>query len=185
MFAIAAIIALGLGYLVYSYWRYKAADVGAPYVAMEPDIVEAVLHLAKVGESDVVYDLGSGDGRIPIMAALRHNAQAVGIEIDRLRFFYSKFQIFLLRLSDKVTFLNKNFFAVDLSSATVVILFLLQETNEDLVDKLLKELKPGTRIVSAAFTFPDWKPLAVDEVHLTPFGPLYLYEIGVSNPKTN
>jgi hypothetical protein len=62
-------------------------------------------------------------------------------------------------------------------------MFLLQETNDALVEKLSRELEPGTRIVSAAFDFTGWKPIAVDQEHTTPFGPLYLFEIGVSNPQ--
>jgi len=184
MLAIAALVLLGLGYLLWQYWKYKATDFGAPYVAMDPENVEAVLRLARVGESDVVFDLGSGDGRIPIMAGLRHNAHAVGIEIDSLRYYYSLFQTFILRLGDKVKFLKKDFFKVDLSPATVVVMFLLQETNEAMTEKLLRELKPGTRLVSAAFTFPNWKPVAIDENHQTPWGPIYLYQIGISNTVT-
>lgn len=178
-----AIIVLITGFIAWSWWRYYTSDHGAPYVTMDHEVAEAALRLAHITENDVVYDLGSGDGRVPIYAALHYNVHSIGIEIDQLRVLYSKWQVFLLRLGDKVTFLRDNFFHVDLSPATVVIMYLLQETNEALVEKLTKELKPGTRIVSAAFYFPGWQPIAVDEDHPTPWGPLYLYEIGQSNPR--
>ncbi len=181
MYVIAVLILLVVGYFVYQYWKYKASDHGAPFVTMDHDLVETILHTAKVNEEDVVYDLGSGDGRIPIMAALKFNAHAVGIEIDLLRYYYSLYQRFLLRLNDKVTFLHTNMFDVDLSSATIVVMYLLQDTNERLTEKLVKELKPGTIIISGAFNFPGWKPTFVDKDHETPFGPVYYYEIGKSN----
>lgn len=182
MFVIAVLILCVLGFFVYEYWRYKATDHGAPYVALDPDLVERVLRIGHVGENDILYDLGSGDGRIPITAALHFNCRAVGIEIDKLRYYYSLYQVFLLRLSERVKFYNKNFFDINLSEASVVVLYLLQDTNELLMDKLVKELKPGTRIISCAFNFPNWKPIFVDdEEHRTPYGPIYLYVIGESN----
>lgn len=184
MDVIIAIIVISVGYFAWQYWKYHTSDHGAPYVEMEPEIVERVLEMAKVKENDVVYDLGSGDGRIPIMVGLKYQAKAVGIEIDRIRVLYSKWQVFLMRLQSHVTFLQKNIFEVDLSPATVVTMYLLQETNEKLEDKLLRELRSGTRVVSAAFNFPNWIPIGVDEVHVTPYGPLYLYEIGRSNPQS-
>lgn len=182
MDAIIALVVLVLGFLVWDFWHYWTSSKGAPYVPMEPEVVEAVLQMAKIKENELVYDLGSGDGRIPITVGLKYKARAIGIELDYFRVLYSKWQVLLLRLKDKVTFFQKDIFDVNLSDANVVIMYLLQETNESLREKLLKELKPGTRIVSAAFNFPDWKPLEVDEVHVTPYGPLYLYEIGKSNP---
>ena len=183
--ALIVFIVLVIGYFVYQYWKYKASDHGAPFVTMNSELVEIILHTAQVNEDDVVYDLGSGDGRIPITAALLFNCHAVGIEIDRLRYYYSLYQRFLLRLGNKVTFLHKDLFTVDLSSATVVVMYLLQETNEALTEKLLKELKPGTLIISGAFNFPTWQPIFVDHDHQTPFGPIYYYEIGKSNMPTS
>lgn len=181
MYVITVLILLVVVYFSYQYWKYKASDHGAPFVTMDHDLVETILRTAKVNEADVVYDLGSGDGRIPIMAALKFNARAVGIEIDLLRYYYSLYQRFLLRLNDKVTFLHANMFSVDLSPATIVVMYLLQDTNERLTEKLLSELKPGTIIISGAFNFPHWTPTFVDKDHETPFGPIYYYEIGKSN----
>ncbi len=148
---------------------------------MDQELVETILHTVDVNADDVVYDLGSGDGRIPITAALLFHAKAVGIEIDRSRYYYSLYKRFILRLGNKVTFLHKNIFDVDLSEATVVVMYLLQETNEAIADKLLRELKPGTVIISGAFNFPEWEPSFVDHDHQTPFGPIYYYQIEEPN----
>jgi len=172
---------LVIGYLAYSYWRYKASDSGAPYVELEEDLVDRVLQIAEVKPNDIVYDLGSGDGRIPIMAALRYGAKGVGVEIDKLRYLYSKLRAFILRVNDKAIFINDNFANVDLSDATVVIVYLLAETNNIIRESLEEKLRPGTRVVSASFEFTGWKPVYVDMEHQTPYGPLYLYVMGVSN----
>lgn len=172
-----------VGYFVYQYWRYKASDFGAPYVALEQDLVERILRTASVGPDDIVYDLGSGDGRIPITAAVVFHARAVGIEIDRLRYIYSLYKRFIFRLGSQVIFLNKNIFDVDLSPATVVVMYLLQETNNAMIEKLTEELRPGTVIISAAFNLPNWKILFVDREHTTPFGPIYYYQIENSQTK--
>lgn len=181
MYAIAVLAILVVGYFVYSYWKYKASDSGAPYVSLSEDIVDRILQIAQVKSDDIVYDLGSGDGRILIMAAMLYGARGVGIEIDKLRYFYSKFRAFVLRVNDKVSFINDSFGNVDVSEATVVTVFLLTQTNDIMRETLERELKPGTRVVSAAFEFTDWKPVYIDHEHQTPFGPLYLYVMGISN----
>lgn len=181
VYIIVVLIIAVIGFFLHQFWKYKTGDQGAPYVALDEDNVEAILRNAAVNKEDIVYDLGSGDGRIPITAALIFGSRAVGIEIDKIRYFISLYKCFLLRLSDKVTFLNKNIFDVDLSQATVVFMFLLPETNVALIEKLHKELKNGTIIISAAFDFPGWIPVFVDHEHSTPFGPIYYYEIGKSN----
>lgn len=181
MYVVAVLTALIIGFVVYSYWKYKAADSGAPYVPLEEDLVERLLQIAEVKPEDTVYDLGSGDGRVIIMAALRYGARGVGIEIDKLRYLYSKFRAFVLRVNDRVSFINDSFANVDVSEASVVTVFLLTETNDIIRETLERELKPGTRVVSAAFEFSDWKPVYVDHEHQTPYGPLYLYVMGVSD----
>lgn len=178
MLAIIALILIPICFILYELWRYRNSGRGAPFVPMEPEIVERVLQIADVGAEDIVYDLGSGDGRIPLMAALKRNARAVGVEIDKFNYWFSRARSFIMRLDNQVTFINKDFFEVDLSPATVVVLYLLQETNESLMEKLATELQPGTRIVSAAFDFPGWEPIYIDFDHPTPYGPLHLYVTG-------
>jgi len=153
----------------------RTTKFGAPFVPMEPLVVERIVKLAKVKKGDVFYDLGSGDGRLVIAAALR-GAKAYGIEIDRLRVLYSRAWIRVLRLSKNAKIIQKNFFEVDFADADVVCLFLLQKTNQKLKDKFEKELKPGTRIISYAFDFEGWKPTRVDFNEGSTFGPIYLYE---------
>lgn len=106
------------------------------------------LKLAKVTKKDIIYDLGSGTGRVLIIAAKEFGARGVGVEIDPLRVFISTLMIRIIRVSDKVTIKWKNFFEEDLSGATVVFLYLVPKTLNRLLPKLKKELKKGTRIVS-------------------------------------
>ncbi len=123
---------------------------GAPFVPMEPDVVARALELASVGPGDRFYELGSGDGRVVIAAALR-GADSVGIEIDKLRVLWSRMWIWVWQLHHKSVIVHDNFFNVDLSDATVVHTYLLERTNQDLAQKLSVELKPGTKVVSVGF----------------------------------
>ena len=150
----------------------RTSDIGAPFVPMEPDVVQRVLKIAGVGPKDIFYELGSGDGRLVIAAALK-GAKAYGLEVDKAKVAYSRFWIWLLRLPNAKIF-QKDIFKHSYEDATVVCLYLLQDTNERLQEKLEKELKPGTRIVSVAFTFPEWKTTKIDP-HGTIYGPIYLY----------
>lgn len=106
------------------------------------------LKLAKVTKSDLIYDLGSGDGRTLILAAKEFGAKGVGIEIDPLRFIISKTLVKLNRVSSKVKIKRKNFFNEDLSGATVIFVYLVPRALERLRPKLLKELKKGTKLIS-------------------------------------
>jgi cyclopropane fatty-acyl-phospholipid synthase-like methyltransferase len=135
------------------------------YVPTPQNVVDAMLQLAGVTASDVVYDLGSGDGRIPITAAQKYGARAVGIDIDPNRIAEATENAKLAGVVDKVTFSNEDLFTADISSATVVTLYLLPSLNEKLIPKLKKDLKPGTRVVSHAFSMGDtWQPDAKREV---------------------
>ena len=138
-----------------------AAPTHTPDVIFVPtpmEVVEAMLKVAKVTKNDVIYDLGSGDGRIPITAAKVYGARGVGIDIDPVRIGEANANAKTAGVTDKVRFLNQDLFTTDISEATVVTLYLLPSLNVKLQPKLLKELKPGTRIVSHAFDIGDWKP---------------------------
>jgi predicted RNA methylase len=134
------------------------------FVATPQEVVDVMLKLAKVTKNDVVYDLGSGDGRIPITAAKVYGARAVGIDIDPERIRDANENLKMSAASDRtilsrVKFLNQDLFTTDISEATVVTLYLLPSLNLKLLPQLNKELKPGTRVVSHAFDFgPDIKP---------------------------
>ena len=129
------------------------------YVPTPQSVVDAMLNMAQVTARDVVFDLGSGDGRIPITAAQRYGARGVGIEIDAnvLRQAYDN----LARsgVADRVVFRQDDLFTADISEATVVTLFLLEGLNLKLLPKLQRELRPGTRIVSHHFDLGEtWRP---------------------------
>jgi predicted RNA methylase len=145
----------------------QQAPLRSPDVIFVPtpqEVVDAMLKLAKVTKNDVVYDLGSGDGRIPITAARVHGARAVGIDIDPQRIREANDNLKSAAANDstissRVRFLNQDLFTTDISEATVVTLYLLPSLNIKLIPKLNKELKPGTRVVSHAFDMgPNIKP---------------------------
>ncbi len=128
------------------------------YVPTPPDVVDAMLELAEVKAGDVLYDLGSGDGRIPIAAAKAHGVRGTGIDIDPQRIREANQNAKEAGVTDLVTFKQEDLFQTDFSDATVVTLYLLDSLNERLRPKLLAELEPGTRIVSHAFRMGDWEP---------------------------
>ena len=144
------------------------------FVPTPPDVVDAMLRLARVTATDVVYDLGSGDGRIPIAAAKAYGARGVGIDIDPERIREATGNARSSGVADKVTFRAEDLFTADISPATVVTLYLLPSLNLKLADKLMKDLKPGTRVVSHAFDMGDWKPEATASVNATT---VYLWRI--------
>jgi len=127
--------------------------IGAPWFPTSMGTVSKMLKLAEVGPDDIVYDLGCGDGRTIIAAARRYGVKAVGIEIDPLRYIWCQMVITILGLRKQVRLLYGNFFNHNLSEATVVTCYLLQETNDKLEEKLKSELRTGTRVVSNTFTF--------------------------------
>ena len=137
-------------------------ELRAPDVIFVPtphEVVEAMLKVAKVGKGDVLYDLGSGDGRIPITAAQKYRiARGIGIDINPERIKEANENLSKARVGDRVRFVNADLFETDLSDATVITLYLLPALNLKLLPKLLKEVKPGTRVVSHAFDMGSWKP---------------------------
>jgi SAM-dependent methyltransferase len=129
-----------------------------PYVSTPEVVVEEMLEIANVSAKDIVYDLGSGDGRIVIAAAKRFGARGVGIEIvpDLIREANENAE--QAGVAHLVRFEQGDFFTADLREATVVTLYLLPEVNRQLLPKLLAELRPGTRIVSYKYDLGDWPP---------------------------
>lgn len=134
------------------------------FVPTPTSVVDRMLRMADVRDGDVLYDLGSGDGRIAIAAAKKHDVRAVGIDIDPERVAEARANAEEAGVRDRVSFYQGDLFTADISEATVVTLYLLDSLNEKLRPKLLAELKPGTRIVSHAFRMGDWKPEKTAEV---------------------
>lgn len=129
------------------------------FLATPQNVVDAMLDLAQVRASDVVYDLGSGDGRIPITAARRFGARGVGIEIDPKLVRESQVNAQRAGVADIVQFVTGDLFEADIRDATVVTLFLMPGINIDLIPKFTAQLRPGTRIVSHHFAMGDrWLP---------------------------
>jgi len=128
------------------------------YYATPPETVAEMLRLANIQKGDVLYDLGSGDGRIPIMAAREYGIRAVGIEIDPKLIAIAEEHARLAGVADLVKFRNANMFRANIREASVITLYLSDRINELLRPKLLRELKPGARIVSHDFRMGDWAP---------------------------
>jgi tRNA A58 N-methylase Trm61 len=128
------------------------------YVPTPQQVVDEMLKIAGVKDGDVLYDLGSGDGRIPVTAAKRFGIRAVGIDIDPDRIKEARANAKKNGVEKLVTFRNQDLFKASFKEATVVTLYLLPDLNVKLRPRLWKELKPGTRIVSHQFDMGDWKP---------------------------
>jgi SAM-dependent methyltransferase len=133
-------------------------EAAALYLPTPHPVVEAMLLLAKVSGADIVYDLGSGDGRIPIAAARTYGARGVGIELDGRMVERARCNAREAGVERLVEFRQQDLFAADLGEATVVTLFLFPGMNLKLRPRLLKDLRPGTRIVSLRFGLGDWPP---------------------------
>lgn len=158
--------------LLLIHFPLKAQDV--VYVPTKQEVVDAMLELADVKESDVVYDLGCGDGRIVITAAKRFGAKGKGIDIDPERIKESKENAIKAGVTDKVEFVLEDMFETDVSEASVVYLFLLESLNKELLPKLLEQLKPGSRIVSHVFTMGDWQP---EKMEFIEGAPIFLWTV--------
>ena len=145
---------------------------GAPWVPTSRQVIRTMLEMAEVRPGETVYDLGCGDGRVLITAARDFQARAVGVEVDLSRFLWSALAVTVRGLWGRVKIIRGDLFTVDLGTADVVFTFLLQDTNDRLKEKLRRELRPGTRIVSNIFTFSGFPLAAVDEELQ-----LYLYRV--------
>ena len=143
--------------------RLAEDDLEVPYVPTPRPVVAAMLDMAAVGPDDYLIDLGSGDGRIPIMAAQR-GARALGVEIDPNRIADATNSAAVAQVQDRARFRRQDLFATPLREADVVTLYLLPDVNLRLRPRLLTELRPGARVVSHNFTMGDWRPDAQREV---------------------
>jgi methylase of polypeptide subunit release factors len=134
-----------------------AQDLDVPFVATPQPVVDKMLEMAEIQSGDVLIDLGSGDGRIPITAAKKYGVQSLGVDLNPTRITEANQNAVREKVTDKVKFREQDLFQTDLSTATVITMYLLTSVNMKLRPTLMK-LKPGTRIVSHAFAMGDWKP---------------------------
>ena len=147
-----------------------AGQIRVPYVPSPTEVVDRMLTLAAVTKDDVVYDLGSGDGRIPIAAAKKYGARGVGLDIDPRKITESRANAKAAGVEHLVEFREQDVLTADISQATVVTLYLLSSANAQLRPVITKQLRPGTRIVSHAFSMgPTWPADTVDRF-TTPTG---------------
>jgi precorrin-6B methylase 2 len=144
-------------------WIAWSGIVGAPWVPTPKNRVRSMLDLASVNQEDRLFDLGSGDGRIIVIAAKEYGAHCTGIEVDPLRILWSKLAIKRNQLGDRVKVIRGNFFNVSVEDATVVTLYQGYEINKKIRDKLSAELRPGTRVVSYRFILEGWDPVVTSE----------------------
>lgn len=157
--AVTALLALPLA-------AQQPPGIDVPYVTTPPEVVAQMLALAKPTRSDVLYDLGSGDGRIPIEAARRFGTRGLGVDIDPARVEEAAANARRRGVQDRVRFRRQDLFATDLRPASVVTLYLLPNLNLELRPKLFEQLRPGTRVVSHAFHMGDWTPDTVVAVRV-------------------
>ncbi|MBA2458046.1 MAG: class I SAM-dependent methyltransferase [Gemmatimonadales bacterium] len=179
---IGALLLVSVAFSVRSSAQAPAGPDRAPdvvFVATPLGVVDAMLNLARVTESDVVFDLGSGDGRIVIAAAKHYGARSVGIEIDSNLVAESRRSAEAAGVGERAEFRRGNLFATDLRRASVVTLYLGRTLNERLRPILLRNLRPGTRVVSQNFDMGDWRPDSVVLVRGRNFGetPVHLWVI--------
>jgi hypothetical protein len=133
-------------------------ELDVPYVPTHEMIVDEMLRMAEVKGDDVLYDLGSGDGRIPITAAKQFGTRGVGIDLNPERISEANENAKKAGVTDKVRFIEGDIFRSDFRDASVVTLYLLPEINLRLRPQLLEQLKPGTRVVSHNYNMGDWQP---------------------------
>jgi precorrin-6B methylase 2 len=149
------------------------------YMPTSPEVVDAMLRMAKAGRRDVLYDLGSGDGRI-VIAAVRdfRVRRATGIEIKPELIDEANANAQAANVTKRVRFLRQDLFESDFRDATVVTLFLLRRLNIRLIPKLLSDLEPGTRIVSHLFDMGSWRPERTQKIGDST---IYLWRIPAKN----
>ena len=153
------------------------AELDVIYVPTDELVVEAMLKMADVTASDILYDLGCGDGRIVVAAAMERGAHAVGVDMDPRRIAEANNLAEMVNVEDRVQFIQDDLLTVDFSDATVVTLYLLPSLKVKLKARILTELKPGARIIAHAFNMGRWQPDAKRAM-----GGVYLYKWVVPAP---
>lgn len=153
-------------------WFLPTDSPWSPWWATSKKTARKVCKLAGVGKKDIFYELGSGTGTTVVIAAKEFGAKAIGIESDMSRFIWSRWKAGKAGVGENATFFKKNFFDVSLREATVVYLYLVPRVIKKLKPKLLRELKPGTRVVSYTYFIDYLEPVTIDED-----SQIYVYKI--------
>jgi precorrin-6B methylase 2 len=148
-------------------------NLDVPFFTTPDAVVDKMLEMAEIESDDVLLDLGSGDGRIPIAAAKKHGIRAHGVDLDPQRIMEAKENAKREKVTDKVTFEEQDLFETDLSQATVITMYLLGSVNLKLKPALMR-LKPGTRIVSHSFNMGDWEP---DKTEVVEGRTIYMWRV--------
>ncbi|HAR63667.1 MAG: SAM-dependent methyltransferase [Candidatus Margulisiibacteriota bacterium] len=139
-------------------------ELDVPYVPTDEEVVNKMLNIANIGSTDILYDLGCGDGRIVVTAAKQYGTKGIGVDIDSDRIKECHQNAALAKVEDRVEFLQQDLFLTDFSKATVLTMYLLPSVNLKLRPKILSTLKPGTRVVSHDFDMGEWKADQVAEL---------------------
>jgi SAM-dependent methyltransferase len=169
--------------------RHKPLELGnrlAPYVSSPQKAIDRMLDMAALKPGETLYDLGCGDGRIPIAAAQKYHVNAVGVEISARLARTAEDNVKAAGLEDRVKILREDFMHTDLSAADVVTLYLMTTANENLRPNLEKYLKRDARVVSYDFPIPGWKPVSEEETGPSRLGnrhTIYLYQVPTSLKK--
>jgi len=156
-----------------------AGLLAAPWVPVWKKDIQRILKLANVRDNDLVYDLGSGDGRIVCAVANNSKAQVIGYEISVIPYYWSKIKILLLGLRHRVEIRYADFLKRDLSQATIIFCFLTPMAMVKLSSKFRRELKKGTKIISYSFSLPAWQPVKIDKPNKKD-NPIFYYEVDAS-----
>lgn len=170
------LILLGIAVIGFFYSLYFGLIFTTPWLPLSQKDVNRMLESAEINPDDILYDLGSGDGRIVLTAARKYKIKSVGLEIAWPLCFWSGLLTRLTRLNKLAKIKCENFFQSDLSEATLVVFYLSPRTIEKLVPVLKEKLRPGTRIISARFKINDWPVLKVDRP-TEKDKPIYYYKL--------
>jgi tRNA G37 N-methylase Trm5 len=167
-------LALVIGFSIFlAAWAYLSVPWGAPWVPTPITTARKMLQMAGVKPGEVVVDLGAGDGRLVVIAAREFGATGIGVEIDPLRCLLANAVIALFGVRERARVHHGNMYSFDVSEADVVVLYLLQGTNQRIKNRLSEELRPGVRVVSHTFSVSGWVPFALDDRR-----GIFAYEVG-------
>ncbi|MBS3818937.1 class I SAM-dependent methyltransferase [bacterium] len=173
IFIIVALPFLFFSFILGNSWQEDIwpKNLDVPYVPTPHPVVQKMLNLADLDKDDIVYDLGCGDGRILIQAAAQYGVEGIGVDIDSERIEESRKNAAAAGVDHLVEFYHQDLFKTDISDASVVMLYLISSVNLKLRPKLLRELKPGTKVISHDFDMDEWRPdktssvMVEEEIH--------------------